>query len=61
MQRAAPELTDAELVRAELGIDCIIELVARNTLIRTTSGKPSRHSTRNDYLQNMLQLNPATS
>ncbi|HSO09054.1 MAG TPA: fatty acyl-AMP ligase [Desulfoprunum sp.] len=50
-----------QLVRAELGIDCIIELVARNTLIRTTSGKPSRHSTRNDYLQNMLQLNPATS
>ena len=49
-----------QLVRAELGIDCIIELVARNTLIRTTSGKPSRHSTRNDYLQNMLQLNPAT-
>jgi fatty-acyl-CoA synthase len=50
-----------QLVRAELGIDCIIELVARNTLIRTTSGKPSRHSTRKDYLQNMLQLNPATS
>jgi fatty-acyl-CoA synthase len=50
-----------QLVRAELGIDCIIELVARNTLIRTTSGKPSRHSTRNDYLQNMLQLNTATS
>ena len=46
------------LVRAELGIDCIIELVGRNTLIRTTSGKPSRHSTRNDYLQNMLQLTP---
>ena len=49
------------LVRAELGIDCIIELVGRNTLIRTTSGKPSRHSTRNDYLQHMLQVTPASA
>jgi fatty-acyl-CoA synthase len=38
------------LIRQELGIDCIIELVPRNTLTRTTSGKPSRHATRNDYL-----------
>jgi len=41
------------LIRKELGIDCIIELVPRNTLIRTTSGKPSRHATRNDYLQQL--------
>jgi fatty-acyl-CoA synthase len=39
------------LIRQELGIDCIIELVPRNTLTRTTSGKPSRHATRNDYLK----------
>jgi fatty-acyl-CoA synthase len=39
------------LIRQELGIDCIIELVPRNTLARTTSGKPSRHATRNYYLQ----------
>ena len=38
------------LIRQELGIDCIIELVPRNTLTRTTSGKPSRHATRNEYL-----------
>jgi fatty-acyl-CoA synthase len=38
-------------IRQELGIDCIIELVPRNTLARTTSGKPSRHATKNDYLQ----------
>ncbi len=39
------------LIRQELGIDCIIELVPRNTLARTTSGKPSRHATRNYYLK----------
>lgn len=38
------------LIRQELGIDCMVELVPRNTLTRTTSGKPSRHATRNDYL-----------
>jgi fatty-acyl-CoA synthase len=38
-------------VRQELGIDCIIDLVPRNTINRTTSGKPSRHSTKRDYLQ----------
>jgi fatty-acyl-CoA synthase len=37
-------------IHQELGIDCIIELVPRNTLTRTTSGKPSRHATKNDYL-----------
>ena len=46
------ELTDRlqRLIREELGIGCIIELVPRNTLIRTTSGKPSRHGTRKVYL-----------
>ncbi|MFT5699942.1 MAG: fatty-acyl-CoA synthase [Desulforhopalus sp.] len=39
------------LIRQELGIDCRIELMARNTLTRTTSGKPSRYATKNDYLQ----------
>lgn len=38
-------------IRQELGIDCVIELVPRGTLIRTTSGKPSRHATKNSYLQ----------
>jgi fatty-acyl-CoA synthase len=38
-------------VRQELGIDCIIDLVPRNTINRTTSGKPSRHATKRDYLQ----------
>jgi len=38
-------------IRLELGIDCIIELVPRNTLNRTTSGKPSRYATKKDYLQ----------
>lgn len=38
-------------IRQELGIDCVIELVPRGTLTRTTSGKPSRHATKNIYLQ----------
>ncbi len=38
-------------IRQELGVDCIIELVPRGTLTRTTSGKPSRHATKNIYLQ----------
>ena len=42
------------LIRQELGIDCIIELVPRNTLTRTTSGKPSRHATRKDYLKQFV-------
>lgn len=39
------------LLREELGIDCFIELVPRNTLPRTTSGKLSRSAARRDYLQ----------
>jgi len=38
-------------IRTELGIDCFIELVARNTLPRTTSGKLSRSGARKDFLK----------
>lgn len=38
-------------IRKELGIDCFIELVPRNTLPRTTSGKLSRSGARKDFLQ----------
>ena len=50
-----------QLVRTELGIDCVVELVERNTLIRTTSGKPSRRSTRKAYLQHQPQVEIALS
>jgi fatty-acyl-CoA synthase len=39
------------LVRNELGIECYIELVPRNTLPRTTSGKLSRSGAKRDFLQ----------
>lgn len=45
-------------IRQELGIDCIIELVPRGTLTRTTSGKPSRHATKNIYLQQVVADRP---
>ncbi|HSM74655.1 MAG TPA: fatty acyl-AMP ligase [Desulfobacterales bacterium] len=38
-------------VRQELGIDCFIELVPRNTLPRTTSGKLARSEAKRDFLQ----------
>ena len=38
------------LVRQELGIECIVEIVPKNTLVRTTSGKPSRSGSRKVYL-----------
>lgn len=47
-------------VREELGIDCIIKLVPRNTLPRTTSGKPSRSSARKKYLD-LLVVNQTDS
>ena len=50
-----------QLVRTELGIDCLVELVERNTLARTTSGKPSRHVTRRFYLQRQPQCEAAAS
>jgi fatty-acyl-CoA synthase len=37
-------------IRAELGIDCIIDLVPLHTLIRTSSGKLSRFRTREDFM-----------
>ena len=39
------------LIREELGVDCLIELVPRNTLPRTTSGKLSRSGAKRDFLQ----------
>jgi fatty-acyl-CoA synthase len=39
------------MVTEELGIDCFIELVPRNTLPRTTSGKLSRSGARKDFLK----------
>jgi fatty-acyl-CoA synthase len=38
-------------IRTELGIDCFIELVPRNTLPKTTSGKLSRSGARKDFLK----------
>jgi fatty-acyl-CoA synthase len=54
----------ASVVRQQLGIDCIIELVSAHTLPRTSSGKLSRAGTRRDYLkrqseQSLLQLDAA--
>ncbi len=40
-----------KMVRQELGIECIVEIVPKNTLVRTTSGKPSRSGSRKIYLQ----------
>jgi fatty-acyl-CoA synthase len=39
------------LIQEEFGIDCLIELVPRNTLPRTTSGKLSRSGARKEYLK----------
>ena len=39
------------LIREEFAIDCLIELVPRNTLPRTTSGKLSRSGARKEYLK----------
>jgi fatty-acyl-CoA synthase len=38
-------------IRADLGVDCIIELVPLHTLIRTSSGKLSRFRTREDFME----------
>lgn len=37
-------------IRAELGVDCIVDLVPLHTLIRTSSGKLSRFRTREDFI-----------
>jgi fatty-acyl-CoA synthase len=42
-------------IREELGITCLIELVPRHTLPRTSSGKLSRAAAREDYLQRREQ------
>ncbi len=42
-----------QLIQQEIGIDCRVELVGRDVLVRTTSGKPSRHATRKVYLRLM--------
>jgi fatty-acyl-CoA synthase len=39
----------------ELGITCLIELVPRHTLPRTSSGKLSRSATRRGYLERRAQ------
>ena len=42
-------------VRQELGIDCFIELVPRNTLPRTTSGKLARSEAKRNFLQRVAE------
>jgi fatty-acyl-CoA synthase len=42
-------------IHEELGIACLIELVPRHTLPRTSSGKLSRAAAREDYLQRREQ------
>lgn len=42
-------------IHEELGINCLIELVPRHTLPRTSSGKLSRSATRADYLRRREQ------
>jgi fatty-acyl-CoA synthase len=42
-------------IREELGITCLIELVPRHTLPRTSSGKLSRAAAREDYLRRREQ------
>ena len=39
------------LIHQELGIECYIDLVPRNTLPRTTSGKLSRSKARKEFLR----------
>ncbi len=42
------------LIATELGIDCHVEIVPKNTLVRTTSGKPSRSGTKKRCLKRGL-------
>ncbi len=41
------------LILQEIGIDCRVELVGKDLLVRTTSGKPSRHATKKVYLHHL--------
>ncbi|NPA95898.1 MAG: fatty acyl-AMP ligase [Thermodesulfobacteria bacterium] len=46
------------LIATELGIDCHVEIVPKNTLVRTTSGKPSRNGTKKYCLKHgLIHLN----
>jgi fatty-acyl-CoA synthase len=51
------------LIHQELGIDCYIDLVPRNTLPRTTSGKLSRSKARQEFLRRIeaAQFEPFNS
>jgi fatty-acyl-CoA synthase len=51
------------LIHQELGIECYIDLVPRNTLPRTTSGKLSRSKARKEFLKRIKteQLEPFSS
>ena len=51
------------LIHQELGIDCYIDLVPRNTLPRTTSGKLSRSKARKEFLRRIeaAQFEPFNS
>ncbi len=42
-------------IQAEIGIDCLLELVPPHTLPRTSSGKLSRDGTRRDFLRRRQQ------
>jgi fatty-acyl-CoA synthase len=59
-QRADLRARLQALIHQELGIDCYIDLVPRNTLPRTTSGKLSRSKARKEFLRRLEteQLQP---
>jgi fatty-acyl-CoA synthase len=50
-QRAELRERLQRLIHQELGIECFIDLVPRNTLPRTTSGKLSRSKARGEFLR----------
>ena len=50
-QRAELRVRLQRLIHHELGIECYIDLVPRNTLPRTTSGKLSRSKARKEFLK----------
>ena len=43
------------LIHKEIGIECKIELVSRNSIPRTTSGKLARSAMRTNYLNRIAQ------
>ena len=62
-QRAGLRERLQRLIHQELGIECYIDLVPRNTLPRTTSGKLSRSKARKEFLRRIEteQLEPFRS